>query len=75
MTDSHSQQTYQVRLGWGVRGLTRLAPSGIVVVIDAIGSPERLVADALAPCLLESLGYGASAQSATSTWRQDVSSM
>lgn len=48
MTDSHSQQTYQVRLGWGVRGLTRLAPSGIVVVIDAIGSPERLVADALA---------------------------
>ncbi len=36
MTDSRSQQTYQVRLGWGSDGITRLADSGIVVIIDAI---------------------------------------
>lgn len=48
MTDSHSQKTYQVRLDWGFRGLTRLATSGIVVVVDAIGSSERLVAEAIA---------------------------
>ena len=44
--------------------------------VSDLGGPAdlRVVADALAPRLLESLGYGASAQSATSTWRQDVSS-
>jgi lipoyl(octanoyl) transferase len=42
-----------------------------------LGGPADLgvVADALAPRLLRSLGYGANAQSATSTWRQDVSSV
>lgn len=42
-----------------------------------LGGPSDLglVADALAPHLLRSLGYGADAQSATSTWRQDVSSV
>lgn len=42
-----------------------------------LGGPSDLglVADALAPHLLHSLGYGADAQSATSTWRQDVSSV
>lgn len=42
-----------------------------------LGGPSDLgvVADALAPHLLRSLGYGAGAQSATSTWRQDVSSV
>jgi len=42
-----------------------------------LGGPSDLgvVADALAPQLLRSLGYGADAQSATSTWRQDVSSV
>jgi lipoyl(octanoyl) transferase len=41
-----------------------------------LGGPGdlRVMADALAPRLLESLGLGATAQSATSTWRQDVSS-
>lgn len=44
--------------------------------IADLGGPSdlRTVADALAPRLLEALGYGAEAQSATSTWRQDVSS-
>lgn len=42
-----------------------------------LGGPSDLgaVADALAPQLLRSLGYGVDAQSATSTWRQDVSSV
>ena len=44
--------------------------------VSELGGPAdlRAVADALAPRLLESLGHGATAQSATSTWRQDVSS-
>ena len=48
MTDSRSQSTYQVRLGWGEKALTQLASSGIVVVIDVFGSPEKLAADAAA---------------------------
>jgi hypothetical protein len=44
--------------------------------VSDLGGPadSRVVADALAPRLLESLGCPAFAQSATSTWRQDVSS-
>ena len=44
--------------------------------VSDLGGPADLsvVADALALWLLESLGHGATAQSATSTWRQDVSS-
>lgn len=38
MTDSRTQATYQVRLGWGSRALSALAMSGIVVVVDAIPS-------------------------------------
>lgn len=45
MTDPRSQSTYQVRLGWGANGLTRLAESGIVVVIDVLGSGGGLVAE------------------------------
>jgi lipoyl(octanoyl) transferase len=42
-----------------------------------LGGPASLtvVADALAPRLLAELGLGPSIQSATSTWRQDVSSV
>jgi len=42
-----------------------------------LGGPADLgvVADALAPRLLEALGLAAAPQSATSTWRQDVSSV
>lgn len=40
MTDLHAQSTYQVRLGWGARALTRLAKSGIIVVVDAIETDE-----------------------------------
>lgn len=36
MTDLHAQATYQVRLGWGAAGLSTLAESGIVVIVDAI---------------------------------------
>jgi lipoyl(octanoyl) transferase len=44
--------------------------------VSALGGPTdlRVVADALAPRLLASLGLPATGQSATSTWRQDVSS-
>lgn len=48
MTDPRSQSTYQVRLGWGAGALTRLAKSGIVVIVDAIGSSEALAAEARA---------------------------
>jgi lipoyl(octanoyl) transferase len=42
-----------------------------------LGGPTDLgrVADALAPRLLDALGLSGAAQSATSTWRQAVSSM
>jgi len=45
--------------------------------LSELGGPDDLgvVADALAPRLLAALGLGADAQSATSTWRQDVSSV
>jgi len=44
--------------------------------VSELGGPSALgeVADALAPRLLVALGFGPAAQSATSTWRQDVSS-
>jgi lipoyl(octanoyl) transferase len=44
--------------------------------VSALGGPAdlRVVADALAPRLLAALGLTATDQSATSTWRQDVSS-
>jgi lipoyl(octanoyl) transferase len=45
--------------------------------VSELGGPSDLgtVADALAPRLLAELGLEAGAQSATSTWRQDVSSV
>ena len=45
--------------------------------LSDLGGPADLgaVADVLAPRLLESLGFPAMPQSATSTWRQDVSSL
>jgi lipoyl(octanoyl) transferase len=45
--------------------------------LRALGGPSELraVAAALAPRLLESLGFDAGPQSATSTWLQDVSSV
>ncbi|MGI8394586.1 2-phosphosulfolactate phosphatase [Leucobacter sp. W1038] len=45
MTDPRSQSTYQVRLGWGADALTRLAESGIVVVIDVLGPDDGLAAE------------------------------
>jgi hypothetical protein len=44
--------------------------------VSELGGPADLgvVADALAPQLLAALGLGSPSQSATSTWRQDVSS-
>ncbi|QZY52184.1 2-phosphosulfolactate phosphatase [Leucobacter tenebrionis] len=47
MTDSRAQSTYQVRLGWGAAALARLAEADIVVVVDAIGSPDELAAQAV----------------------------
>jgi len=45
--------------------------------VSELGGPSDLgvVADSLAPRLLAALGFDTPAQSATSTWRQDVSSM
>jgi hypothetical protein len=45
--------------------------------LSELGGPADLgvVADALAPRLLEALGLAPASQSATSTWRQDVSSV
>jgi lipoyl(octanoyl) transferase len=45
--------------------------------VSELGGPADLgvVADALAPRLLAALGFEPPAQSATSTWRQDVSSL
>ena len=45
--------------------------------VSELGGPADLgvVADALAPRLLAALGFVPPAQSATSTWRQDVSSL
>ncbi len=45
--------------------------------VSDLGGPSDLglVADALAPRLLTELGFEAADQSATSTWRQDVSSV
>ncbi|MGO1840090.1 MAG: 2-phosphosulfolactate phosphatase [Candidatus Microbacterium stercoravium] len=48
MTDPRSQSTYQVRLGWGAQALTGLAKAGIVVVIDVLGTSDKLAADAVA---------------------------
>lgn len=46
MTESRAQSSYQVRLGWGVEGLTRLAEADIVVIVDALGTSEELAAAA-----------------------------
>jgi len=45
--------------------------------VSELGGPADLgaVADALAPRLIAALGFEPPAQSATSTWRQDVSSI
>src|SRR5690625_1233280 len=48
MSEPRSQSTYQIRLAWGAEGLARLAPAGIVVIVDVLGSPEKLAADAAA---------------------------
>lgn len=38
MTATNSQMTYQVRLGWGEAGLTQLAESNVIVIVDALES-------------------------------------
>ncbi|NLB46394.1 MAG: phosphosulfolactate phosphohydrolase [Microbacteriaceae bacterium] len=38
MSDAHSQSTYQVRLGWGTRGLSLLAQADIIVIVDGLDS-------------------------------------
>lgn len=66
MTDSRSQSTYQVRLGWGSDGLARLAPADLVVVVDAIGSSGALVAEAAA-LPFEPTVFSASLRNASAT--------
>lgn len=71
MTDSRAQSTYQVRLGWGTEGIERLAQSGIVVIVDAIGDSAELAASAAslphAPTV-----YRGSLRNATATARAIV---
>ena len=62
---------------WGIEAVGPCGYAGLEMTqVSDLGGPADLsvVADALALRLLESLGHGATAQSATSTWRQDVSS-
>lgn len=48
MTVQRTQSTYQVRLGWGAGALTRLSEADIVVVVDALGDPHPIAAQAAA---------------------------
>jgi 2-phosphosulfolactate phosphatase len=43
MSDVRAQWTYQVRLDWGVGGLSRLADAEVVIVIDAIRQSDETV--------------------------------
>lgn len=51
----HAQANYQVRFDWGVRGLHRLAPADVVIIVHTLG----LTAEALAlePGASLSIGY------------------
>lgn len=40
MTDPRAQSIYQVRLGWGPAGLTSLATSEIVIIVDALDGAD-----------------------------------
>lgn len=49
MSEPHSQQIYQLRLGWGEHSLATLAKSEIVIIVDAIetdGTASALAAEA-----------------------------
>lgn len=59
---ARSQATYQVRLGWGLAGLTQLANAGIVIVVDAID-----VIDAGDQNLVEAIASEAAAATDSST--------
>lgn len=48
MAQTHSQSTYQVRLGWGQRGLTLLAEADVVIVVDALGDGSPIATKAAA---------------------------
>src|SRR5690625_2952849 len=69
MTDTHSQSTYQVRLGWGRQALERLAPAGIIVVVDAVGDDADALARAAAALDHEPVVFVASLRNATATAR------
>lgn len=42
-TTRTEQADYQVRLDWGLEGLTRLAPADLVVAVDVLGAATRAV--------------------------------
>lgn len=44
MNEPHSQQVYQLRLGWGEHALATLATSDIVIIVDAIQREGSAVA-------------------------------
>jgi lipoyl(octanoyl) transferase len=70
-----------LNVAMGLEPFRRINPCGYagleMTQVSELGGPADLglVADALAPRLLAELGFELPAQSATSTWRQDVSSM
>ena len=77
----HSYHGLALNVAMDLEPFRRINPCGYVglemVQVSELGGPADVgaVAEALAPQLLASLGYAAPVQSATSTWRQDVSSV
>jgi lipoyl(octanoyl) transferase len=78
---SRSYHGLALNVAMDLEPFRRINPCGYaglqMTQVSALGGPSdlRLVAGVLAPRLLESLGLPAADQSATSTWRQDVSSV
>jgi lipoyl(octanoyl) transferase len=76
----HSYHGLALNVAMDLEPFRRINPCGYagleMAQVSALGGPDELgaVADALAPRLLAELGLPAARQSATSTWRQEVSS-
>ena len=77
----HSYHGLALNVAMDLEPFRRINPCGYagleMVQVSELGGPADVgvVAEALAPRLLASLGFAAQGQSATSTWRQDVSSV
>jgi lipoyl(octanoyl) transferase len=78
---SRSYHGLALNVAMDLEPFRRINPCGYagleMTQVSALGGPSdlRTVADSLAPRLLASLGLPVTSQSATSTWRQEVSSV